>query len=170
MPVILIVIGYAGLVIASGEPTPFTIVTGISMQPTLLAGSIAVLWHVPFNQLHAGEIIVFTPPESVGVKCQSSAGPSLTSESTGFPCFVIHRIVNISYSNGQEVITTKGDNNDQSFEGIDFPVYQSQYIGVVVMQLPVAGYITQPPYNEYAGIILLALFIYELFSGRDSKK
>jgi signal peptidase I len=170
LPVLLIVVGYLGLIVASGEPTPFTIVTGESMQPTVLAGSIAILWHTPFNQLKIGDLIVFTPPEALGGGCDSTAGPSLTSEASGAPCFVIHRIVKISNSTGQEFLTTKGDNNPGSLFGIDYPIYQSQYVGQVVLQLPIAGYITQPPYNEYLGVVLLGLFIFELFSGRDTKK
>lgn len=170
LPIILIILGYFTLVYASGEATPFTIVTGTSMQPTILAGSIAVLWRVPFNQLKIGEIIVFAPPVALAGGCDSSAGPSLTSEANGAPCFVIHRIVSISNASGQIVITTKGDNNPGSFQGIDYPIYESQYVGVVVLQLPIAGYVTQPPYNEYLGVILLGMFIFELFNGRDSKK
>jgi signal peptidase I len=171
LPVILIVLGYVGLIYYTGEPTPFTIVTGTSMQPTILAGSIAVLDHIPFDQLKLGEIIVFTPAEALSGSCDSAAGPSLTSEANGAPCFVIHRIVNITTGpNGQEEITTKGDNNPMSYYMIDYPIYQSQYVGVVVLQLPIAGYATQPPYNEYIGLLLAGLFIFELVHGREPQK
>jgi signal peptidase I len=168
MPVALVILGYVALIYSSGETTPFTIVTGISMQPTILPGSIAMLWHTPFDQLKIGEIIVFTPPESVGGVCDSSSGPSFSSEAN-LPCFVIHRIVSISNDgSGQEFMTTKGDNNTASFQGIDYPIYESQYIGQVVLQFPIAGYATQPPYNEALGVILLGLFLVELFRGRES--
>jgi signal peptidase I len=170
LPVVLVILGYVTLVYTSGESTPFTIVTGTSMRPTLLPGTIAMLWHTPFDQLTVGDIIVFTPAEAVGVPCQSSSGPSFSSEAN-LPCFVIHRIVNISTdSAGQEVIMTKGDSNPSSYQGIDYPIYQSQYIGQVVLQFPMAGYVTQPPYNEIIGVVLLGLFIFELFRGREPSK
>ncbi len=163
IPVALIIVGYFAISFATNEASPFTIVTGVSMQPTILAGSIAMISRVPFDQLKVGDIIVFTPPlASSSGGCDSSPGPSLTQESSGAPCFVIHRIVDILDTGGQIQIKTKGDNNPGSIPGIDFWITQQLYVGMVILQLPVAGYITQAPYNEYLGILLLALFIGEL--------
>jgi signal peptidase I len=169
IPILIIVLGYFTISFATGEPSPFTIVTGTSMQPTILAGSVAMLDKIPFDQLVIGEVIVFTPPVAASGNCDSTPGPTLTQEAIGAPCFVIHRIVDIQDTNGQRMIKTKGDNNPGSIPGIDFWINQTMYVGVVVFQLPVAGYITQPPYNEYLGSLLLALFVVELFWERKAK-
>jgi signal peptidase I len=168
VPIFLIIFGYLAISYVTNEPSPFTIVTGTSMTPTILAGSIAMIDKVPFDQLKVGEVIVFTPPIASSGTCDSGPGPSLTQESYGAPCFVIHRIVDITNISGQRMIKTKGDNNSGSIPGIDFWINESMYVGMVILQLPIAGYVTQPPYNEYLGGLLLVLFVIELFWERKS--
>jgi cytochrome b561 len=129
VPIAIIILGYFAISYATNEPSPFTIVTGTSMTPTILAGSIAMIDKVPFDQLKIGEVIVFSPPAASSGIC---------------------------------------DNNSGSIPGIDFWITESMYVGMVILQLPIAGYITQPPYNEYLGVLLLALFIIELFWERKS--
>lgn len=164
IPIFLIIFGYFAISFATSEPSPFTIVTGTSMTPTILAGSIAMIDKVPFNQLKVGEVIVFTPPDALNGNCDSAPAGSLTQEAIGAPCFVIHRIVEITHtSTGVREIRTKGDNNSYSIPGIDYWIFQSMYVGMVILQLPVAGYVTQPPYNEILGGVLLVLFVVELF-------
>jgi signal peptidase I len=163
LPVVLIIAGYFAISFATGEPSPFTIVTGSSMNPTIIPGSIAMIDKVPFNQLRIGDIIVFVPPVAQSGKCDSSPPPDITQDAGIIPCFVIHRIVKIRTNpSGQELIMTKGDNNPSSIQGIDYWITQSMYVGMVIFQLPVAGYVTQPPYNFYLGSILIALFAIEL--------
>jgi signal peptidase I len=169
IPVFLIIFGYFAISYATGEPSPFTIVTGTSMQPTILAGSIAMIEKVPFDQLKIGEVIVFSPPLASQGNCDSGPGPSLTQEANGAPCFVIHRIVQIKNSStGERMIRTKGDNNPGSISGIDYWITQNMYVGMVILQLPIAGYVTQEPYNEYLGAVLLVLFVVELLWERKS--
>ena len=120
------------------------------MQPTILPGSVALIEKTPFNQLQTGDVIVFAPELSQMFPCDSSPSSSLIFE-TQVPCFVIHRIVNIEVNgSGNEVITTKGDANPSSIPLIDTNISESMYIGKVVLPLPLAGYVTETPYNEYS--------------------
>jgi len=53
----------------------------------------------------------------------------------------------------------------------DTGINSSMYIGQVVLQFPLVGYATVPPYNEYlAVIILLALAFELLYDRRMSRK
>ncbi|MDG6906226.1 MAG: S26 family signal peptidase [Nitrososphaerota archaeon] len=166
IPVALLLLGYASITIVTGESYPFTIVTGTSMQPTILPGSVAVIDKVPFNQLKVGEVIVFVPQLALLYRCDGSPGASLTSESP-VPCFVIHRIVAITTdSHGNRIIETKGDNNLQSIPNIDTDINSSMYVGKVMMLLPLAGYITQQPYNEYIALVILGALVGELYFER----
>jgi hypothetical protein len=47
---------------------------------------------------------------------------------------IVHRVAEIvtDPSNGQKVIRTKGDANPGSIPGVDYPIFQSLYIGKVV--------------------------------------
>ena len=166
VPVLAIIAGYGLLVIASQESYPFTIVTGTSMQPTILPGSVALIDKAPFNQLKQGDIVVFQPQLAQLYSCDSSPTSSLTGEAP-VPCFVIHRIVDIRYdSRGNEIITTKGDANSFSIPYIDTNISQSMYIGKVVLQFPLAGYVTETPYNEYIALIIFGALLADLFFER----
>ena len=160
-----IVGGYGLLTIVTQESYPFTIVTGTSMQPTILPGSVALIAKIPFNQLRTGNVIVFAPQLSEMFPCDSTPSSSLVSE-TEVPCFVIHRIVNINVDSGNEIITTKGDANPDSIPLIDTNISQSMYIGKVVLQFPLAGYVTETPYNEYVALIIFGALIGELYFER----
>jgi signal peptidase I len=188
--VVIIVAGYGAVYFATGESVPVTVVTGTSMQPTILAGSVAVLQKVPFDQLKVGDIIVFVPPLAQQTSCDAGPGPSLTGEAA-VPCYVIHRIVGVVNTTGhylgyaeldagncfqtmivnhpsQLVLVTKGDNNCGSISNIDYPIDQSMYIGKVVLEIPVLGYATQRPYNELIAIFVLGLLLGEFYWERRS--
>ena len=136
VPILAIVIGYGGIILATGESYPFTIVLGHSMTPTILPGSVALIDKVPFNSLQVGDIIVFVPQIALMEACDNAPVNSLDSESS-VPCFVIHRIASIvDYQNGTRIITTKGDDNRESIPLIDTDVNSSMYIGKVVLQIP----------------------------------
>jgi signal peptidase I len=165
LPIAIIVLGYFAVVVATGESEPFTIVTGTSMEPTIMPASIALIDNVPFNKLKLGEVIVFVPQVAEGSACD--AGPPLTSPSseTSIPCYVIHRIVSIqTLDNGSRILTTKGDNNPYSYPGIDTNITETMYKGMVVLQFPVIGYVTFPPYNEYLAFLIIVVLIAEIAS------
>ncbi len=170
IPVAILLLGYVGLVVATNEPSPFTIVLGPSMQPTILPGSVAVIDKVPFDQLKVGDVIVFVPQIALIYHCDSGPTNSLITE-TSVPCFVIHRIVNITTDqNGNRIITTKGDNNAFSLRvpPIDVGINESMYIGKVIMQFPVAGYITTSPTNEIIALLILGAFAGDLLYERST--
>lgn len=184
IPIAIILLSYVAIIVATNEPEPFTIVSGPSMRPTILPGSIAMITKTPFNQLKVGDVIVFTPIIALEnpAACQSGAPPTLASDAN-IPCFVIHRIVLISYnSQGKEVLTTSGDNNKpsldpctsaapRSIQGVDCDINQSMYVGRVILQLPLAGYATQSPYNFYIiGLIIIALVLDLYFERGQSQK
>lgn len=168
LPIIAILAGYGAMIAATHEPYPFTIVTGTSMKPTILPGSIAVIDKVPFSQLQVGDIIVFKPQISMYFPCNGSPSSSLTSE-TPVPCFIIHRIVWIGTNNqGSMIVETKGDNNPISLPNYDTNINSSMYIGKVILQFPMLGYITVPPYNEAIALIIFIALVVELYLDRKA--
>ena len=171
LPILAIVGGYGLIVAATQESYPFTIVTGTSMEPTIMPGSIAVIDKVPFNQLKVGDIIVFVPQIALLSQCDGAPSSSLTQE-VSTPCFIIHRIVSIQTdAQGNKIITTKGDNNPGSINFYDTNINSSMYIGKVVLQFPMVGYITVAPYNEYIALIILVVLVGQLlFDRRRPKK
>jgi len=170
LPVLAIIAGYGLLTVVTQESYPFTIVTGTSMQPTILPGSVALISKVSFDQLKVGDVIVFEPQLALLSTCDSSPSSSLTGE-TAVPCFVIHRIVDIQTdASGNRILTTKGDANPGSIQLIDTNITSSMYIGKVVLQFPLAGYITETPYNEYIALVIFGALIAELYFERKQSK
>lgn len=166
IPIFAIIAGYGIIVVATQESSPFTIVTGTSMQPTILPGSIAMIAKVPFNQLKIGDVIVHTTQDSQYSPCDSAPATQLTGEVSN-PCFVIHRIVSITTNaSGARVITTKGDDNTISIGGIDTGITQSMYLGKVILQFPLLGYLTEQPYNEIIAFFIFVALIAELLFER----
>ncbi|MEM3670462.1 MAG: signal peptidase I, partial [Thermoprotei archaeon] len=109
---------------AMGVP-PFYVVSDnpSSMSPTINYGWIVVIYRVPFQQLHAGDIIVFNDPR-------------------GNSGVIIHRIVSANDCNGQLCFSTKGDNNRTNPTPDPWNVTQNYYIGEVIAIIPYLGYLT----------------------------
>jgi signal peptidase I len=169
IPIALIIAAYGVIALTTQESNPFTIVTGISMTPTIPPGSVAVISKIPFDQLQKGDVIVFVPyvVETNGGSCSSSAGSNLVQESVGPPCFVIHRIFQIQNAGGQRIITTKGDDNAGPIDGYDTNINSSMYIGKVVLIMPYIGYLTVAPYNEYGvAVLVIAIVLSSLPFGK----
>ena len=149
--VVVIAIIFLGFWFAFGVADPFYVVASGSMIPNLNINDFVVINHnVPFNSLNVGNIIVFktygTDPES------------------GQHMIIVHRVAEIitDENNGQKVIRTKGDANPGSIPGVDYPIFQQNYIGKVVYVIPKFGVITdtlRPPTNY----ILIALILGGLF-------
>ena len=171
IPIFAILSGYGAVILATHENYPFTIVTGVSMEPTIMPGTVAVIDRVPFSQLKTGDIIVFVPQIALEFSCNSSPSNTLTQE-TAVPCYIIHRIVTITTNaQGQRIVETKGDNNGYSLPNYDTNINSSMYVGEVVIQFPLLGYATVAPYNEYlALVILLALAAQLLYDRRSSRR
>jgi signal peptidase I len=170
LPVLAILTGYGLIIVATHETYPFTIVTGTSMQPTIMPGTVAVIDRVPFDQLKTGDIIVFVPQIALEFTCNGAPSNSLTSE-TPVPCYIIHRIVSITTNaQGQRIVETKGDNNPNSLPGYDTNINSSMYVGQVILQFPLIGYATVTPYNEYLALLILIVLAAQLLLDRRSSR
>jgi hypothetical protein len=72
-------------------------------------------------------------------------------------------------SSGHRMVTTKGDDNAISIDGIDTGINSSMYLGKVIVQFPLLGYLTEQPYNEVIALfIFIALIVELIFERRQS--
>jgi signal peptidase I len=122
------------------------------MIPNLNINDYVIVSHnVPFNSLKVGDIIVFK---------------TYGTDNSGQHITIVHRVAEIVTDpfNGQKVIRTKGDANPYSIPGVDYPIFQQNYIVKVVYVIPGLGVITgvlHPPTNYIlTGIILIYLIYY----------
>ena len=102
------------------------ILIGDSMYPNIRSNDgVVVDTHFPFNNLSVGDIVVFN---------------SYDTTNRGQHVVIIHRVVQM-INDGQRdrIIETKGDANPDSIPGIDYPVFQQNYIGKVVSVIPQLG-------------------------------
>src|SRR5262249_8045788 len=115
------------------------ILTGTSMYPNIRSNDgVVVDTHFPFNNLSIGDIIVFNSYDTVN---------------KGQHIVIIHRVVQIiNERQGGRIIGTKGDANPDSIPGIDYPIFQQNYIGKVVFVIPQLG--TTSADNGVAKIII----------------
>lgn len=78
--------------------------------------------HFRFDKLSVGDIIVFN---------------SYDTTNSGQHIIIIHRVAQITTDDqGDRIIRTKGDANPDSIPGIDYPIFQQNYIGKVVSVIP----------------------------------
>ena len=98
-----------------GLEIPFFMVKTDSMEPSLkINDMVTVSAKTPFDKLVNGDVIAFKAP----------ADTNMT---------IISRIADIANAtNGERVLTTKGDANPSPMEGIDYPIGRENYIGKVV--------------------------------------
>lgn len=99
------------------------IMIGNSMSPSIRDNDgMVVDSRFPFDKLNVGDIIVFS---SYGT---TNSGEHIT---------IIHRVAQIiTDDQGDRIIRTKGDANPDSIPGIDYPVFQQNYIGKVISVIP----------------------------------
>jgi signal peptidase I len=141
-----------GIWFAFGVSNPLYVVASGSMIPNLNINDFVIVSHnIPFNSLKVGDIIVFK---------------SYGTEDSGQHENIVHRVAQIVTDpfTGQRIIRTKGDANPGSIPGVDYPIFQQNYIGKVVYVIPKVGVITDilhPPTNYILiGIILVYLIYY----------
>ncbi len=122
--IVLALFLFSAVDFAMGVP-PFYVVADnpSSMSPTINYGWVVMIYKVPFQQLHVGDIIVFNDPR-------------------GNPDVIVHRIISANSCNGQLCFLTKGDNNQTNPTPDPWNVTQSYYIGKVIAIIPYLGYIT----------------------------
>ena len=141
------------------------IVTSNSMVPTLNPGDAVVISHdnidhSAFAQLKKGDIIIF----------QVS---SRTSESEDGNRTIVHRIKEIDIdSEGKRIVSTKGDANPSSIQGVDYHITEDSYIGKVIHVGPYLGLflmymnllgqiVAQPIFYFVIGTVIVIAFLLE---------
>ncbi len=112
----------------------FSIITG-SMEPEINIDDIVIVKRVDRIDIRNGDIITFT----------------IDNET------ITHRVLNISFADGELIYTTKGDRNDVSdIEKIEYRQIEGKYVG----KIPKAGKILTFLKNKYVfGTILFILIL-----------
>ena len=156
--IIIVAVGVAviwiGLQVYFGASNPFYVVSSGSMYPELKMYDIIVITgNQPFEDVKVGDIIVFDRPKDHNK-------------------VIVHRVVAV-VDDDPKTLRTKGDNNQSSIPGTDFPITEKEYTGTVVHVVPQVGYITkilQPPINYIIIAVIVGIMIIRQISKRKTKK
>ena len=144
---------WIGLTAYFGAQNPFYVVSSGSMYPELAMYDIIVIsGHILFDDVKIGDIIVFDKP-----KDHSKV--------------IVHRIVAV-VDDDPRTLRAKGDNNQQSIVGTDYPITNEEYIGKVVYVIPQVGFITkilQPPINYIIIAVIIGIMIIRQISKNKKK-
>lgn len=156
--VVIVALVWVAIRISFGVINPFYVVASESMVPRLNVGDFVVVSHnIAFDELNQGDIIVFKEPVPDGEEADA----------------IVHRVKQILHDPDESlVIVTQGDANSGSIPGIDFPIYESNYVGKVVMDIPKLGLITKaisPPVNYIIIAIILVILFFLFKKGKDKK-
>ncbi len=134
---------WIGLQAYFGAENPFYVVSSGSMYPELMMYDIIIIsGHIPFEDIRVGDIIVFDRPKDAEK-------------------VIVHRVVAV-FSEDPKTLRTKGDNNQSSMVGTDFPITEDLYHGKVIHVIPQVGYVTkilQPPVNYIIIAIIIGVVI-----------
>ena len=156
--IIIVAVGVAviwiGLQVYFGAANPFYVVSSGSMYPELKMYDIIVITgNQPFEDVKVGDIIVFDRPKDHNK-------------------VIVHRVVAI-VDDDPKTLTTKGDNNQSSIPGTDFPITEKEYTGTVIHVIPQVGYITkilQPPINYIIIAVIVGIMVIRQIAKRKTKK
>ena len=140
---ICVAVVWIGLTTYFGAQNPFYVVSSGSMYPELAMHDIIVIsGHAPFEDVRIGDIIVFDRPKD-------------------HDKVIVHRVV--AYVDDDPLtLRTKGDNNQNSIVGTDYPITEEEYKGTVIHVIPQVGYITkilQPPINYIIIAVIIGIMI-----------
>ena len=105
------------VIIAQGVFSPFNIVQGNSMSPSIRSNDAVLVTSVDRENLKEGDIVVYRDPEE----------PEQN---------IMHRIIGLEEREGSVYVTTKGDNNDVADP---FIIPASRIWGKVGVTLPQGG-------------------------------
>ena len=134
---------WIGLQAYFGTSNPFYVVSSGSMYPTLaMYDIIVVTGHAQFDDVTIGDVIVFDRPKDEAK-------------------VIVHRVV-AKVGDDPKVLGTKGDNNQSSIPGTDFPITEKEYTGTVIHVVPQVGYITkilQPPINYIIIVVIVGIMV-----------
>ena len=144
---------WIGLTAYFGAQNPFYVVSSGSMYPELAMYDIIVIsGHIPFDDVKIGDIIVFDRPKD-------------------HDRVIVHREVAV-VDDDPKTLRTKGDNNQNSMVGTDYPITNEEYIGKVVYVVPQVGFITkilQPPINYIIIAVIIGVMIIRQISKNKKK-
>ncbi|RZD32878.1 MAG: signal peptidase I [Thaumarchaeota archaeon] len=145
---------WIGLTAYFGAQNPFYVVSSGSMYPELAMYDIIVIsGHTLFEDVKIGDIIVFDRPKD-------------------HDRVIVHRVVAV-VDDDPKTLRTKGDNNQRSMVGTDYPITEEEYIGTVVHVIPQVGFITQilqPPINYIIIAVIVGIMIIRQVYKKDKKK
>jgi len=151
---ICVAVIWIGLQVYFGTQNPFYVVSSGSMYPELAMYDIIVIsGHTLFEDVKIGDIIVFDRPKD-------------------HDKVIVHRVVAV-VDDDPLTLRTKGDNNQNSIVGTDYPITEEEYKGTVVEigdhfgtgqthVIPQVGYITkilQPPINYIIIAVIIGIMI-----------
>jgi len=157
---IIIIAFFMSIRLYLGEFNPVYVVVSGSMIPTLQVGDVVVTQNdghgiggsaqSAFDHLKKGDIIVFKAPDDF--------------DEQGNPRTIVHRVIFVGLEprSNEQVVATKGDNNPESYLGLDFPIMKSNYIGKVIIVIPKLGliiHLLKPPVNYILIAIIIGVFI-----------
>lgn len=162
---IVVLIIWIGLQVIFGTANPFYVVSSGSMIPTLeVYDVIVVQGNTSFNDVKRGDIIVFFSP--------AKYEKFLNGEPGGEERVIVHRVDLIMEEGDPKIVRTRGDNNPSSIQGIDFPITEKEYIGIVEYTIPQVGYVTkvlQPPVNYIIIAIIVGVMIMRHFAKKKDE-
>ncbi len=145
---------WIGLTAYFGAQNPFYVVSSGSMYPELAMYDIIVIsGHTLFEDVKIGDIIVFDRPKD-------------------HDRVIVHRVVAV-VDDDPKTLRTKGDNNQRSMVGTDYPITEEEYIGKVVHVIPQVGFITkilQPPINYIIIAVIIGVMVIRQIYKKDKKK
>lgn len=152
--VISIAIVWIGIQAYFGTQNPFYVVSSGSMYPTLaMYDIIVVTGHAQFDGVTIGDVIVFDRPKDEAK-------------------VIVHRVV-AEVSDDPKVLRTKGDNNQASIPGTDYPITEDNYLGTVAYVIPQVGFITkilQPPINYIIIAVIIGIMVIRQIAKGKTKK
>jgi len=156
---------WIGLTAYFGAQNPCYVVSSGSMYPELAMHDIIVIsGHALFEDVKIGDIIVFDRPKD-------------------HDKVIVHRVVAI-VDDDPLTLRTKGDNNQNSMVGTDYPITEEEYKGTVVEigdlfgtgqthVIPQIGYITkilQPPINYIIIVVIVGIMVVKQILKNKNKK
>ena len=157
--VVIVALVWVAIILSFGVINPFYVVASESMVPRLNVGDFVVVSHnIPFDELNEDDIIVFKEPVPDGEEADA----------------IVHRVHEIlTDPEDNLVIVTKGDANSGSIPGIDFPIYESNYVGKVIVDIPKLGLVTKaisPPVNYIIIAIILVILFFLFKKGKNKTR
>lgn len=176
---VIFAIAFISIRTVLSDSNPFYVVASGSMIPVLNVNDLIIVWakdnNTSFDSANIGDIIVFKAPdpreENKTIVHRVSAiienGNNLTGNVILCAPIAVNDVIQ------EKTILTKGDANECSIPGIDFPITQENYVGKVVYTIPQIGIIPQvlkPPVNYIIMAIIAGLLIFSFIHGSKKDK